>query len=112
VRAGIYDPEENRHDTCLGDVPMMRPERRARQALVPLVMEGPAVIWQSYPEGLDSFLLRHHAEPDDTIVVFQAMPYGPKPDGSYGPPSTTVGRLREEYLLRGAFPHGAATVVF
>lgn len=65
--------------------------------------------WMGQP--LQDFIWTTQHEPDEIMVIFEHLPYGQRPDGSYGPPMLPLGRLREEYLIRTAFPHEAATFV-
>ncbi len=51
-------------------------------------------------QSLLDFLSEHTNDPDETIVVF-----------SYLPQTITLGRLRDEILIRAAFPHIAQTFV-
>lgn len=65
---------------------------------------------------LSHFLRDVEMEPDSAQVVFDWLPYSQisNPDGTtrYRPPSISLGLLREDFLLRLAFPHEAQTVIF
>lgn len=61
---------------------------------------------------LDMLLWRLRDKPDETIVEIIWAPYVQRSDGTWGAPRVELGRLREEWLIRGSFPHQAQTVVW
>lgn len=78
-----------------------------------LIPIGPKIIQPPYMGiTLEIFLYNNHNEPDDTLVEIFWAPWSQRTDGFYGPPRISIGRLREEWLLRGAFPHQAQTTVW
>lgn len=75
--------------------------------------ENPArIISHGYMgQTLDAFLYTTKEEPDNTVVELNWLPWSNRPDGTYGPYQILLGRLREEFIIRAAFPHEAATFV-
>lgn len=64
-------------------------------------------------QPLLDFLYTVQSEPDHALVVFDWLPYMQRDDdGTHGPPRIPLGRIREELLIRAAFPHEAQTAVW